>query len=352
MHRLFLPRYSAGPILSLLIIVGCGPENAETQVPAVVQEAMDWKNDPHGVPGATGTLDYFLADLPKKGAASHDVWRGSDWPFAMGGVAWRYRDDLSPLEKYDKITNQSNAATIWEKQQATKFRGISWAGHCNGLAAASTMTHNPQKAVTFRGVTFSQQDIQGLLTEAWQGGGQVIGGRCNKDARNLKRDADGRFVDPDCRGLNPATFHLVLTNFLGRWRLPVIMDRSVDKPVWNYVAKSYEVSQQTERDATAAAGLFASAGGRRYPHNEDAVYFMEYHTKVWFGGLGERTYHYLLEGDRYGNIIGGEWLGDSINDHPDFVWRHTRPQPDNPYLDLAIVKEIYRLSLAGTPFEI
>ncbi|HKA86134.1 MAG TPA: hypothetical protein VKE22_00660 [Haliangiales bacterium] len=33
-----------------------------------------------------------------------------------------------------------------------------------------------------------------------------------------------------------------------------------------------------------------------------------------------KRYKYILEGDAAGKIVGGEWVGDSAGDHPDFVW--------------------------------
>ncbi len=33
-----------------------------------------------------------------------------------------------------------------------------------------------------------------------------------------------------------------------------------------------------------------------------------------------KRYKYILEGDAAGKIVGGEWVGDSAADHPDFVW--------------------------------
>ena len=38
------------------------------------------------------------------------------------------------------------------------------------------------------------------------------------------------------------------------------------------------------------------------------------------------TYYYILEQGPEGNILGGEWVGVSDKDHPDFLWMAFEPQ--------------------------
>jgi hypothetical protein len=42
-----------------------------------------------------------------------------------------------------------------------------------------------------------------------------------------------------------------------------------------------------------------------------------------------KHYSYVLEADEFGKIIGGEWLGTSRTDHPDFAWWPTRKPTSN-----------------------
>lgn len=55
-------------------------------------------------------------------------------------------------------------------------------------------------------------------------------------------------------------------------------------------------------------------------------------------------YDYILELDADGNIIGGEWIGDSILNHPDFVWLPVRDRAGNPHIDTALVRDLVRES--------
>ena len=58
-------------------------------------------------------------------------------------------------------------------------------------------------------------------------------------------------------------------------------------------------------------------------------------------------YHYILEMDADGEIIGGEWAGRSITNHPDFLWMATAARGGSPYVDLDEVRELVRMSRAG-----
>ncbi len=53
-------------------------------------------------------------------------------------------------------------------------------------------------------------------------------------------------------------------------------------------------------------------------------------------------YHYILELDDAGEIIGGEWVGSSIMGHPDFVWTGTASRGGNPHLDIETIRDIIR----------
>lgn len=55
-------------------------------------------------------------------------------------------------------------------------------------------------------------------------------------------------------------------------------------------------------------------------------------------------YHYLLELDAEGKIIGGEWLGSSHGTHPDFIWLPTRARYGNPHVDVNLVRDMVQES--------
>ena len=72
----------------------------------------------------------------------------------------------------------------------------------------------------------------------------------------------------------------------------------------------------------------------QYKYNTLAVRFLEVRmdfsfveesrpaqtNHVYSDFLTTKTYHYLLEADQDGRILGGEWIGESRKLHPDFAW--------------------------------
>lgn len=100
-----------------------------------------------------------------------------------------------------------------------------------------------------------------------------------------------------------------------------------------------------------------------YSYNEDAEEFVEVEMDVDYitesspsteplaDQLEEFTrtdhYRYILELDDNGKIIGGEWVGRSIENHPDFLWLPTGAGGGNRNIDLAKVRELLEKSRNG-----
>ena len=322
-------------VLTNLVACGIPVEN-----PSWVDELIKRGSGPERVPGATDDLILNLSDLPLIGEAP-DVWSGHWWPYSSGGLARKGPlGEKSPLERYDQVTNGSYLATEWELNQAGKLGAVSWAGHCNGLAAAGTMMAEPVRSVSYLGVDFSIVDIKALLVGLWQGGGEAVGGRCR--LARPKSTVGGRRIDPDCRSLNPGTFHIVVSNFLGRMALPVIIDIDPKEQVWNYPIRSYEVTL-IEFVSRVRADMLVSEEEDVW--SSAATYFAHVMNEVTLATGKVISYEYVLEGDNDGNIIGGEWIRKSKKDHPDFIWRHQEPMPENPFLDRETILKIYQESI-------
>ncbi len=63
------------------------------------------------------------------------------------------------------------------------------------------------------------------------------------------------------------------------------------------------------------------------------------------------VYDYLLELDAAGEIIGGEWLGSSRENHPDFLWLPVKKHPGMVagVIDYNNVRALFDLSTGGSP---
>ena len=323
-------------ILLCLTLIACG--NPST---SKLSEAMNPDNDPSNLPGAVSSLDHVYRALPTEGNVAR-VWTGWWWPMSAGGTASRRFDRRnSPMEKYDQATGSS--AYKWEVENSKEYKDTSWAGHCNGVAASGIMLEEPVRSVVYNEVEFSVVDIKALLAEMWQGSGWIIGDKCT--IKKPTYDEYGRIKEDECRDLNPATFHIAITNFLGFFGKALILDIDNSAAVWNYPAYEYKYVEKKWYTVVEAAAVLHRRDGTPYIYNEDAVDIVHIQMTMMFSGAGKRIYDYFLELDLGGTIVGGEWYGPSKKNHPDFIWRPQDPKAYNPFIDLDVVRDIYFQSI-------
>jgi len=322
-------------LLPLVCTLACGKSS-----PSFLKEPMNSRNDPVRIPGAVAGLEYKASELPDSGEVER-IWWGNWYPMSQGGTAARRSGQPSPMEKYDAAAGTGNKATHWELESTKAYVNVGWAGHCNGLAAASVMVEEPKRTTAFNNVTFTVDDVKALLIESWQGSGFIIGDRC--DQKQITYDQYGRIQQDECRDVNPATFHLAVTNYLGFFGKAVIADVDNSTAVWNYVIDSFTVQEKTWLAQHEAA--WRVQGSSNYVFNAEATDFVYIKMLVNYAQFAARTYEYILELNLKGKVIGGEWIGSSKSEHPDFIWRPSDPTPENPNLDLKIINTIYKQSL-------
>jgi hypothetical protein len=295
-------------------------------------EVINPSNSPYNLQEIEVSTDPAI--LPSEGYSSKKVWFGNYFPASKNGTG-------SAMIKYDQATNNRSQAYIWETEQNKRINNVNWSGHCNGLAAASINEPEPKHAVTYNGVFFSIEDIKALLVEAYQnsrGVSYMTGLRC--EAEPLTTDRYGRPTQNECRDLNAASFHILVTNYLGRYHKPLIMDVQIDSGVWNYAIVSYKFTYEV-LDANAAA---QEVGSDSYIFNKAAQFFMKVNMKLLSASNMTYTYSYILEGNEQELISGGEWIGRNKIKHPDFIWRQTQMNLENPFLDLNVISKIAELA--------
>ncbi len=216
----------------------------------------------------------------------------------------------------------------------------SWWGICHGWAPYAISEPAAVNPVEHNGVTFYPGDIEALMSLVYGKGLRVkfLSERCNEKAPDP--DEDGRIPEDECRDMNPGSLHVVATNMLGIRGQGFVEDRTYDLQVWNQPVKGYDVTNATEdgklKEVTKAEAIaLLDAEGETYTYNTDAKRF--FHVKLalhWIteappsqsSHVGESAYtrtdnyEYILETDADGNIMGGEYVGSSRTNHPDFVW--------------------------------
>ncbi|GAB9472873.1 hypothetical protein Gpo141_00010039, partial [Globisporangium polare] len=301
-------------------------------------------------------------------------WPSSYWPTFLDGINHRWKaDEASPAEKYalgfkrdvqdfkDQISSSSGVLSQSDSQPCKsnvdcvgssdgsvcgiregQTRGYcmeDWYGICHAWAPAALNEPEPKCDVTRNGVLFHPFDIKALLSQFYDGmsldtiftGARYYGGESPSGAK----DKYGRYVEPTHRDIGAGFFHLALTNVMGKLGKPIVMDVDNSIAVWNMPIRSYEVTRSELVDV--ATGSLAEFGTEDYPFNPAAKYLvyttttlkwiveaMEDGPLVSTGRVDAYTraneYTYFLELDASKNIIGGEWLGESKTDHPDFLW--------------------------------
>jgi hypothetical protein len=136
-----------------------------------------------GLPGrAPPAYARALEQPPRVGTQlAPAAWSAWWWPASgLGGGLFAAS---GPLDKYDRYvaatTGQDPGTRAWERDHLYLPAAPSWAGHCNGAAAAALLEPEPQTPITTQGITFSVADLKGLLVDyhfgdaaAWSFGDQ------------------------------------------------------------------------------------------------------------------------------------------------------------------------------------
>jgi hypothetical protein len=175
-----------------------------------------------------------------------------------------------------------------------------------------------------------------------------------KDAKNWM---DFRYYK-ECRDLNAGSFHTVLARFLskgaekqGTKPHSFVLDVTRDEQVWNHAIYSYEskVGEPTKLEITGDDGK-VSKDPYKFWRAPGTVEIVDVFTHMLYSiengpyvnpsvdsdMLSSKQYHYTLELNSSGEVIGGEWHGEVSNDR-----RSTEANPtSNPVSGVALHAEL------------
>jgi hypothetical protein len=292
-----------------------------------------------------------------------DTYAGCAGPAAK----WQTREYQGGGDMHDGIDNDGDGV-VDDRGPDGAIDGIAtWWGSCHAWAPASLVVPEPQQAVTVNGVRFEVGDIKALIQNTFDSTSAVmLGGRCN--SKEIMH-GPSTSANNECSDLNPGALHVVITNFLGIGQLPLIEDRTANYEVWNQGVLGYEITQQNETSAQAA-NQCVGATGNTWSYNRDAAklydvkmtvkYLTEGDASITPLGFADYTrtdrYHYILEVNGSGKVIGGRYCTDSTNSHVDFFWSPTgNHSPTNPHVKKDKVLELVAKAVAqeggggGTP---
>jgi len=383
-------------------------------------DQWNWTNDPNRFQVAF-EYKYDTLKAFTDGRAAQIPWPSDYWATYQDSINVRYKDNgtLSPAEKYDQAFNgwtpdgalnpvdlgaackdgvvkledahkqyyaKLGKAAKWQHENkghgdamngvdddgdgktdecsGSEYDGIeTWWGLCHAWTPAAILEPEPLKPVTVNGVTFSVSDIKALLISVYEGtSAYMLGGRCNE--KELKRDAQGRLTQDECRDTNAGAFYVVITNMLGKDKRAFAEDRTAGYQVWNQPVLGYRIVKE-ETVAEAKAVELLKQPGKPYAttfNSPNAVAWR--YVKMDVDYISEssatedealtptisyytRTDHYelIVELDKDAKVVGGEWINYSQDTHPDFLWLPVRSgSGGNPYISLAKVRELVTLS--------
>ena len=282
-------------------------------------------------------------DLPTQGAVPEFrvPYAGYIYPDSIGGT---YRS----LQKYDQAFHPGRGpATAYERSDIAAHKQVVtrqvrrgglfgsytssvssygtpyWHGHCNGWTAAAIRHGEPKHSVTKNGVVFTPSDIKSLLAELYT----------YSDIVDLGGENYGN--------VHPGTLHAVLANWLGRRSHPIAMEATPGREKWNYPIYSY---------ATSAA---KRSGGRQVEVKMNIKYASNINREQDQAPRNDRTkyFHYMLDLDSAGNVVGGYYFRDSSQ--IDLLWVARYPaaggqegnKQGNPHLNVNEVLTLWQASV-------
>ncbi len=276
-------------------------------------------------------------------------------------ATWQLKNFQGISRMHDGIDNNGDGAVDdYGSDYSKGVDGIQgWWGTCHAWSPAALMLPEPQHAVTLNGQKFEVADIKALAQNIYDRTSAVmLGGRCNNE--EISHDVNGSAND-ECSDVNPGALHVIMTNFLGLRQAPLIEDRTANYEVWNQPVMGYEITKQAEISKTAANQCVGNTTDTtKWNYNPDAKKLYEVRMTVtylsesgaearpvgWQNNTSEDDYHYILELNAAGKVVGGRYCTDSTNTHIDFLWSPTGQHgSSNPKVDVAKVKQLIKMSV-------
>ena len=254
----------------------------------------------------------------EEAAARHTPWSGYWWPIGKGEI-------LAPLSKYDYLTGA--AASQWERQNHPPGPDVpEWFGYCHAWASAAVQEFEPKSPREVSGppgsgpITLGVADQKGLFAAS--------------HALDVANHYGDRFGDgagsEDLFDLAPETLWQLLRMHMKEQGLPLIMDLEAGPEVWNYPVFAYRIEYAPSGpEGLQLAQLSLWAADDAVPPDHVGV---EIHYQTY-------TFTFQVRG---GAIVmgSGRWVGQSLENHPDFAWYPYVAMPENPHIEYSSVKEV------------
>ncbi|NUQ63326.1 MAG: DUF4384 domain-containing protein [Pirellulales bacterium] len=239
-------------------------------------------------------------------------WSGYWWPQQKGEI-------VVPLSKYDQVNG--TAAAQWEQQnKPSGEQAEAWAGYCHAWSASAVLEKEPKQPKQTRQVNFGVGDQKGLLAAAHA-----------RDVADVHGDryGDGQGSE-DMMDLAPDVLWHYLKFYIKQQQVPLICDIEAGSEVWNYPVYAYRIRYTPYGGGDQyLADLFLWMADDAVPPDYVGV-----ETSM-------QSYQFTCR-IRNGAIVAGsgQWVGSSVQNHPDFVWYPYVVMPENPHIEHAKVQQL------------
>jgi hypothetical protein len=339
------------------------------------------------------------SELPTRATLSIDKtpWADTNWPGMNSGKNWRWSapagqqkideynydhptladlrkmskekiSQLSPLEKFSiYIGDYEHFLPGAYIADYVPGQDPFWAGVCEEWSVAALNYREPQaiEITNKDGVVlpFASSDIKALLAE-YVGTGEAVAltGSQGMEADDFWDYAEkmrsltqyfGEDCDPEvpktCNDIDPRTFHLLVTNFIGlkntgfvldMWTKDKIDKRSYFQPVFAYSSRrinSSSTSIEYEMVVTTAADIVDTDSEFTDTATKPQHTPRNVHLASGKNITTSKTFRYKLDINTRGEIMSGQWIGDDV---PDVIFFRKKPTPFQGYMKA--LAELYR----------
>jgi hypothetical protein len=229
--------------------------------------------------------------------------------------------DQSPLAKLDNyfVANGLQAGAQDAEKNSFDDNAAEWEGLCDAWAVASISTKEPTQSFKVMGVTFSPSDLKAIATKYFEGYHSKIYGR---------RYLGGPTTDGQIQDLRPEAFHKLAEEIIGKQHRALLVDEDPGPEIWS--KPIFRMSYKYIKDPDHANAILVQAFPwmiRQRASVDDAPTDLA-------TDLAAPAYEYRLyyaAGSSPLKVVAGEWIGASIDFHPDIVFIPGDTQNTNQY---------------------